>query len=299
MSAPGYRGCVARQSRRRKAIALIGAAVVVLGVTAVVGPSLTRDSEAVPLTAKIDRRYRFDEASGVLPILLRNNAVEPVTVTRLTLVAPSVVTASLTDPITVRPGWTRRVRVPLRPARCPHGAPSSGPAAVTARVVTADMPAQEVRVRAADPERLLDRLARADCDVQRVLRVADVALGETWRRADGPDPALRGEFVVTRRADRPAMTVTGFRGSIIVRLDPGPAPPWRLPAGGRRLAVPVEATVSRCDRHALMESKKTLEFSAWVELAGEDDQRLTVRPGPPLADLFYELITDACRHGAR
>lgn len=279
------------------AVAAAGAAVLLLGVAAVVGSSVVGTEGGQSLTAEIDQRYRFDEASGVMPVLLRNSGDEPVTVTRLELVAPSVVTEPEVSEIIVRPGWTRRIRLPLQPSRCPEqGAPSSGPATVVVTVDSSGDADREIRLSAPDPEDLLESLARADCAVQRVLRVADFGFGPQWRRTtDGGEPLLRAHMVIARRAAGPPVTVTGIRGSIVVAARATSAPPWHLDPGDRRVVIPVEFRASRCDLHALIESKKRFVISTWAKLSGGEEQHLELRPDPGLEAQLRQLLADACQ----
>ncbi|MQA83469.1 MAG: hypothetical protein GEV03_02265 [Streptosporangiales bacterium] len=284
--------------RHALAVAVAGAALLVLGAGVVVGLSfLESRGDPVRLAAEIDQRFRMDEAAEVMPVLLRNNGDLPITVTHLELVAPSVVTAPETSSIIVRPGWTRRVRLSLRPTRCPErGAPSSGPAAAVATVASSEGASRQVRLPAPDPENVLDGVARVDCDVRRILRVADVGFGARWRRAAGDgDPLLRGHLVIARRTAGPPMTVTGARGSTVFTLRASSEPPWRLDADEGRMAIPVEFEATRCDPHALLESKKTYVFSAWAKLPGEKEQHLTLQPEPRLAGRLCQLIADGCR----
>lgn len=259
------------------------------------------EREPSRLTAEIDQRYRFDEASGVMPVLLRNSGDEPVTVTHLELVAPSVVTEPEVSEIIVRPGWTRRIRLPLKPSRCPEqGAPSNGPAVVVVTVTSPGDAGRELRLSAPDPENLLEQLARADCAVQRVLRVADFGFGAPWRRAtDDGQPVLRGRLTVVRGSAGPPVAVAGARGNVLFALRASSKPPWRLAADDRRRAIPIEFKVSRCDLHALVEVKKRFVFSTWAKLVGvdeqEQEQHLELRADPGLERRLNQLIADTCR----
>lgn len=284
--------------RRVLAVVVSGGAVLLLGTAVIVGLYSTGTAGAPEgLAAEIDQRNRLDETAEVMPVLLRNSGDGPVTITRLELVAPSVVTEPEGNSITVRPGWTRRIRLPLKPSRCPvRGAPPTGPAAVVMTVTSSGNADRDVRLPAPDPENELGRLAREDCEVQRLLRVTDIGFGGQWRRAtDDGEPLLRGDLVIARRAARPAMTVTGIRGNVIFGLRPSSEPPWRLGVADRRRAIPVEVTVRRCDLHALIEVKKIFVFSTWAKLAGEDEQYLELRLDPGAESQLRQLVADTCQ----
>lgn len=291
-------------SPRRRIVAVIAGITLAAGTAVVVGLSVARGGDdPVRLTAEVDQRFRFDEASGVLPVLLRNRGDEQVTVTRLQLDAPSVVTGPETGEFVVRPGWTRRIRLPVKPSQCPEqGAPSRGTATAVMTVASPGDAGREIRVPAPDPNTVLDRLARTDCAVQRVLSAADIGLGEQWRRAtDDGGPLLRGQLTAVRDSAGPPVTLTGIRGNVIFTLTASTEPPWRLAADDRRLAIPVEFEVSRCDLHALAEVKKRYVFSTWARLTDADgqgqQQHLEIPADPALERRLAQLIADTCQEG--
>jgi hypothetical protein len=93
-----------------------------------------------------------------------------------------------------------------------------------------------------------------------------------------------------------AVVVEGLRGSVIFTvLADSPAAPL-LAVGPDRPAdeVAVSVGASRCDPHALIESKRTYLFSVWARLDDGEAVRLDVEPEGPLRDQL-EVFLDGCR----
>ena len=76
-------------------------------------------------------------------------------------------------------------------------------------------------------------------------------------------------------------------------LDAGRLVPAVL-AGEPGLEVPVTVTATRCDVHALIESKRSYDFQTAVRLGDAELLTVTVQPGPRGRALLEQLLADTC-----
>ncbi len=224
------------------------------------------------------RRYQQDR---VLLVALRNRGAAPVRVERLQLRTVLFGTVPPATQDTVLPPTGRRLDLPVAygPPRCGGGSaarPSAPVAVVNVRdAVDASGATTELQVTLRGGNRLLRLRHVLECRQQAVQRAADIRFGSSWTQVgSGRQARVRGELVVRRRSSPQPVTVTEVGGGIIfgVRLlDERSGPPVRLPAGRRRAAAPLEISASRCDPHALIESKRTFTFTVYVRLGGASE----------------------------
>ena len=228
---------------------------------------------------------RDNENRHLLQVALTNDGGEPVEVVRLQLRSPaySGVAPTVREDV-LAPG--RRLAFPIA-----YGAADcrrSGPATVVVghrrdgvlRETELDVPAD-------DP--LLGRLHDRECRLVALGRTAGLSF-TGWSRVGG---AARAELVLTRRRGPEPVAVTAVDGSVIFTLRAtGPLP---LALSGPQVRVPVEATPTRCDPHALAESKRTYEFSLAVAYGDGPPLTAAVRPDPADLPLLQQLVLDTCR----
>lgn len=224
------------------------------------------------------RRYQEDR---VLLVALRNRGAAPVRVERLQLRTDLFGTVPPGTQDTVLPPTGRRLDLPVAygPPRCGGGSagrPSAPVAVVNVRdAVDASSATTELQVTLRGGNRLLHLRHVLECRQQAVQRAANIRFGSSWTQVgSGRQARVRGELVVRRRSSPQPVTVTEVGGGIIfgVRLlDERSGPPVRLPAGRRRAAAPLEISASRCDPHALIESKRTFTFTVYVRLGGASE----------------------------
>lgn len=140
----------------------------------------------------------------------------------------------------------------------------------------------DVPVPASDP--LLPRLHRRECDLAALARTASVELGGFVRRGD----VAVGELVVRRERDGD-VRVVAVDGSVILTARTATPLPAEL---ADELRLPVEVEPSRCDPHALAESKRTYVFAIAVQ-AG-DQPPLIVAVTPDDRSVLEQLVQDVC-----
>jgi hypothetical protein len=282
-------------------VAVAVAAVAVAGAVAVrlaSGGSAAADAASLKLRVTAEQ-WRQHEVARQVAIALYNDGPVPVRVSRLELVAPSFDGLAAVAVDALLPPGGLRVDVPISYGigRCDgvNTTPSAEPSTVLVEATPAGGRARTLTLRLAQPNPMLDKLLRNDCEQARLRRaVATVHFGG-WR-ADAA--GLRGTVVVERGAEDTPVTLQDLTGSIMYSLDPDPAgrprPLGTLAAGQRRLVVPVTARPGRCDQHALAEIKKPFVFPAWITL-GDGERRYTeIAVSDPDRKLLDRMLRRVC-----
>ncbi len=232
---------------------------------------------------------RASENRSLLQVVLDNRGPTDVEAVRLQLrgggfvdVAPTV------REDVVRPG--RRTAFPIAygaadcrrttPARVVLGHRTAG----GLREVVLDVPAD-------DP--LLPRLRRRECDLAELSDAAGLSFDErAWQRVGDE---VTGRVVLTREQGRVPVEVASLEGSVVFPLRAQGLPV--VLADQDALEAPVRVEASRCDVHALIESKRSYDFIAAVRLGADDLLTVTVRPGDRGRALLERLLTDTCAPG--
>jgi hypothetical protein len=127
------------------------------------------------------------------------------------------------------------------------------------------------------PPGALGALHGAECAAAAVAEAVTLRFGEGW----APDPDGRsatGHLELELRADSlpSRAAVRRLDGTVVFSVDVGDGAGSGLPEVRRdrpRATVPVTVTAARCDPHALIESKRTHSFVAWVALDDGDPVR--------------------------
>ena len=248
--------------RRVVAVLLLGG---VLGLGAGACGSDTGDAadeRAAPALHAEITRSRLFELQQRLKLVLRNDDAEPVDVDALQLDLPYFETV---DPqerhSTLVPGRAVAIPVDFGEARCP---PATGDGDDPAVVLT--IAGEEQRVPLVEPSDALSVLNQRQCQEQAVRD----AFAITW----GADLTPAGELAVATTLDverlQPdhALDIELVRSSVVVNLAAagGGHPGLAVGPDDDRASVDVVFNTSRCDAHALTESKKTFIFVAELRL---------------------------------
>ena len=188
----------------------------------------------------------------------------------------------------VETGRRRDLQIGLGAAVCP--APV-GPSEVE---VTADIDGQRQHGLVAIDPAPLDRISADECGRQFVLEQVDIGYGADPAVVDG---VVETSIELRRSAGDEPITATALRGSVLLELRPLTAaePLAALPGGADEASIPVRMRVSRCDPHAVIESKKTFELSIWVTIGDRQPQRIVVAPQGELRTVLEGLIQDCLR----
>ena len=175
-------------------------------------------------------------------------------------------------------GYVGRVRVPLGVANCPAGAGDS-----LVKLTLANGAGAVANLEVALPTDVLAGINANECATRKLLDVASPALG---RAEAASGTSVDTTLTVSRGAAGAGATVvvTAMRGSVIFDMVPraGTALPVTLGAGESAIAVPVTFTASRCDPHAVAESKKTFVFAVWLTIDGGPEKYLEIGPDAAL-----------------
>lgn len=240
---------------------------------------------APPLSVTLDQSRDLENRHRIA-VRLVNDGGEDVEVVRLQLrsdawssVAPTVREELL--------GAGRRLAFPVDygTADCRR----SGPTDVVVGY-RRDGALQEARVRVPDDDPLLGRLHARECALAALARDVDLSFGPWTRRGDVATAELR----LTRlRGDEP-VALTAVDGSVIFTLRATGALPLALALAGDTVTVPVEATPTRCDPHALAESKRTFDFALAVTRGDGPPLTVQTRPEPADLPLLQQLVLDVC-----
>jgi hypothetical protein len=240
-------------------------------------------------------QQRTDEGSARADVRLTNDGQSPAHVSGVGLSWGGYGGRRLFDAdTTYEPG--RTIDLPIRLGRANCASRDDAPAAVVrADGDTLTVPLDDTGTTA------LHEVWEHACAAQRMSRLVSVAFGPRWTPSAG---GLHGSLVLTRRASRVAVAVTGLRGSVLLAFSPvAPPPPGDplavLDPDSESASMPVVLSSNgRCDAHALSESKQT--FHLRVELAvdaGQARQLVVVKPDKPTQVEVLGLIRSMCGVG--
>lgn len=261
---------------------------------ALVGCGAQEQAPAPRLAAEV-KQYRSDIAKRTVALTVANRSDGGVLVRSIDLDAagfvddpPVGVTAE------VPAGSQVDVRVPYGELRCTESRQGAADVALLA-VQDADGAQHEVRLEL-PPGSVLDRLHLRECADQVLREVVDVRLSPTWSRQAG---ALTGALVLERRAAGPPVTVVEPGGNVIFTLRPVGAgtPMGTLAAGAAALELPLRITATRCDAHALADSKRSYVLPFYVALGSAEPQLVTTTADATLRGQLDRLALDTCRPG--
>lgn len=211
-------------------------------------------------------------------------------VTAATLDAPAFARVEVTARnVRLFEGGIGRVRVPLGEAMCPAGGGFA-----TAELVLAHDGGDVVTVEVELPSEVLAEINAGECAMEAVRNVAAPSLG-TADAVSGPsvDTTLTLSRGVGGHDSHVEMTA--LKGSVIFEVKASEAQllPLALTAGTSSVALPITITATRCDAHAVAESKKTFVFGVWLSIDGAPEQYVEVSPASAL-EKDLTTVLDRC-----
>jgi hypothetical protein len=178
----------------------------------------------------------------------------------------------------------RRVDLPVRLGSALCDSPLSGQGSAAVDVVSNSGSTARVSVPVADDDGLLERLHEHDCAVQRVEEAVDLQLSDTWERTgSGADAAVRGQVTATLRPGAESAQISDaiageLLGMKVLDAQGNSALPMDLNADQPRVALDLDVIGTRCDGHAVAESRRLMAFEFSVAVAGEDPVPLRRTP---------------------
>lgn len=191
--------------------------------------------------------------------------------------------------------------VPYGDAICPDDVsadrPPRTPIVALASIESSDGTRREVAVPVDDVKGVLDNLYQTDCRRQFVDAAVRLELAGPWERVDpGGVPTLRGALAVERRASTDPIAILDISGSVLLSLAPAPGvgePMLTLAPTDRAGSAALEVTGSRCDGHALADSKQTFLFQLQLDI-GDGPEGVMIVPPPGAQEAMLQLILDHC-----
>ena len=269
-------------------------------VTAAALPSCGGAQPAAPAQlgfAADVQQFRRDAERRVVQVALTNVAPNAVTVEQLALSTPGFVEMPPTPTDTVlRPGERTNFPVPHGDTHCDAEATVS-PAVALVTVRTADGARSTISLSLASGEEDLERVRAKDCTQQAVRRAVRLAL-EDWRlEQDAGEHVLRGVLRLSRGDTTEAVAVDGFGGNVLYTIraaGPASAPLVTLPAGQPEAVLPVEVRATRCDPHALAESKQSYVFRLYLVVGTAPAEQTAVRADEAGSRLLDQLAARTC-----
>jgi hypothetical protein len=254
------------------------------------GPAPVASASAAALEVGVEYP-RYLQTRRRLEITVVNNDDVPVTVTRLTLRAPQFApTPPIRKDAVIAPGRRVDLQTDFGAADC--AADDDAPAVADLRLRRDGGPAVDATV--ALPTAALADIHADECGQQAVREAIELSLGLRWQRSGR---ALRGDVVLRRRpgAAPESVIVAGVGGNVIFTVEPvgGDAGLPRMSPDDAMARLPVEMVASRCDPHAVAESKKTYLFPLWIALGDAPAQYMTIDAESSLRPQLDALI-DEC-----
>lgn len=229
---------------------------------------------------------RHAAVQGTVDLYVANRGTAPVDVVAYQVRHPMFELVSATERASTLPPDGRELITPVT-----FGAPrcevtSAEGAQVAVRLASGE----ELLLPLPDREPGLLRAHRLACAAAAVEAVAAASLGPSFVRAGG---AVRTTLRLERRSSG-TVVVPELLGSILFSVD---APRLELAAGAASAEVPVVLTATRCDRHALIESKTSFTFPYLAAVDGGEPARLSVTAGAQGRAVLQSLLDDTCRAG--
>jgi hypothetical protein len=189
-------------------------------------------------------------------------------------------------------GEVHLVPVPLGAPRCNRDDPAGAVLAVS--VQTPDG-VQDAELPLVDREPGLVRAHRLACATAAVEQLVTVELrtdGARTETASGPGLAMTLHL---QRRGPGTITVTELSGSILFSVaGTPPAPLLQLAADADTAQADVVLLASRCDQHALIESKTSFTFPLFARIDDGEPARLTTTAAGPARAALQALLDDTC-----
>jgi hypothetical protein len=281
-----------RSCARRSALLL--AAVTAVGACSP-GPSPSLSAELT--------QYRRDQPLLRVQVKLSNEGDTDLVVESLRLAARGFAPLPHTETdATLRPGVDVDLPVPHGAVDCEVAVPAGiTDGTAVARVRVGDGEAQEVRVPLPSKGQVLALVRRRECDRQALEEAVDLSFSDAWPEevaADGR-PVLRPTLVLRRRGGEEPVRVTEAGGHVLFTVTPrsGDAAPalMALERGASEVELPLDVVTTRCDGHALAESKRTPLFLFYVAVGTSEPRALAVAAPAAVHGRLSEFATRSCR----
>jgi hypothetical protein len=282
---------------RRLLLATVVALAACSGGTPEAAPSSTGAAPAEPALEAVSGYGRHAAVRAKADLHLANHGDAELQLTSLQVQHPLFEQLPAAARRTVLPpdGEVKLVPVPLGAPRCDRDDPAG---AVLAVGVQTPDGVRDALVPLVDREPGLVRAHRLACAAAAVERLVTVELRTDGARTTTPSgPGLAMTLHLQRRAPG-AVTVTELSGSILFTVaGTPPAPLLVLAPEADAAQAGVVLLASRCDQHALIESKTSFTFPLFARIDDGEPARLTTSAAGPARDGLQALLDDTCGAG--
>ncbi len=281
---------------RPVAVLAAGALLVTLGACSPgsarpTGRGATASAEP-PGTTALLRQFRSDRVRRGVQVTVA--ARQPLHVTSVTLLADGFVSAGPTAVDADLPAGSR-VDLPTV-----YGAAVCTAATGPARAVLGLADGADLTLPLTD-DGLLARLHGAECAERAILAQVDLTVGDTWSESTHRGrPSLRGTVRITRRvAGGARFVLDSYGANIIFQVLPEPTdvPVLVLEPGQASGEALLELVPTRCDAHALTESKRTSLVNVYAALGQDAPHLLTITPSAATRRRLEAFAVSGCRAG--
>jgi hypothetical protein len=283
---------VTGSGRRRTASAC--ALVVLAAGCASDSPANACGREAEPQLSAVAVYGRHAAVRGKVDVRIANEGPQEVHVETYRIQHPlfESVPTSRRDSRLPADGARRIVPVPFGAPRC--AADDAGEAVVVVGVRTG-RGMREVVVPLADGEPGLRRAHRLACAAAAAAEAVELDLAP-GTLVDGP--VLSTQLQLRRRGPG-EVAVTEVGGNILFSVDAPPSSPVVTLTGGQQSAgVALQVRATRCEAHALTESKRSFVFPAFVALDDVEPTQVQVAVSAPAQAALQELLDRTCTPGS-
>lgn len=262
----------------------------VLTVLLLTGCGSAGPAEPPPELSAVSIYGRHAEVRGRVDVRIANAGPGPVEIERYRVehpmfepVPPLVRTSRLPPD-----GRSRLVPVPFGAPRCDVADPRGARVVVGLRTAAG---VRDVPVPLDDGEPGLVRAHRLACASAAVTAAAGLDLAP-WHLE--PGPGARTALRLQRRGPG-EVVVTELGGNILFSIDgPDLRPLVTLGAGEHAASVEVAVRATRCDAHALTESKRSWTFPLFASVDGAEPARVQLTVSPPGRAALQSLLDRTC-----
>ena len=291
----GYRPTVAvRQLRLAVAACLLLPAAACSGADSASEPARAEQARLPELSATAVYG-RHAAVRGRVDVRLANAGPAAAEVEHLRIEHPMFAAVEVLERTSTLPpdGRARIVPVPFGAPRCDADSPDG--AVVVVGLRTADG-AREVEVPLADGEPGLVRAHRIACAADDVAEQVALSLGPPWtQEATDEGLVLVTSLRLDRQGEQP-VRVTQLSGNILFTVRTPATEPVvvALPAGAATAAAEVRITATRCEPHALTESKRSFTFPLFAAVGDDEPAPVQVTADPAGPAALQALLDAAC-----
>lgn len=273
----------------------------VLAAAAALGACACPPAAAPALSAELTQ-YRRDQLLQRVQVKLANDGRADVRVESLGLDAPGFAPLPAVDHDTVlHPGLDVDLPVPYGAVDCGVATSGDTDGTAVARVRVGDGQPQQVRVPLPATGEVLALVRRRECAEQAVEQAAELSFPDGWPEelTAGGRPVLRPTLVLQRRGGLEPVVVAEAGGHVLFTVTPrsgDTTPPLLVLEGDEtRAELPLDVVTTRCDDHALAESKRTPLFLFYVAVGDADPRVLLVEAPKAEHARLSEFATRSCR----